>query len=87
MDAKTKRYLELKIEICQKLLAGKIFHVKNSEIDCVPVKVMTITAAKKQGLVLKRGAKKVGTWNFQIGATSARATGDLYLAKSFKKPE
>lgn len=87
MDAKTKRYLKLKIEICQKLLAGELFHVDNSDIDCVPVKVMTKTAAKKQGLVLKRGAKRVGTWNFQIGQTSARANGDLYLAKSFKKAE
>jgi hypothetical protein len=87
MDQKTKQYLETKIRICQCLLDGRIFHVKNSEIDCVPVEVMTKTAAKKKGLVLKRGAKKVGTWDFQLGANSARACGDLYLAKSFKKAE
>lgn len=87
MDAKTKQFLKLKMHICQCLIDGKTFHIRNSEIDCVPVPVMTKTAAKKQGLVLKRGAKKVGTWDFQIGATSARAGGDLYLAKSFKKPD
>lgn len=87
MDHKTKQYLETKIRICQCLLEGRIFHVKNSEIDCVPVEVMTKTAAKKKGLILKRGAKKVGTWDLQVGATSVRAGGDLYLAKSFKKAE
>lgn len=87
MDAKTKQYLEMQIRICQCLLAGQTFHVRNSEIECVPVKVLTKTAAQKKGLVLKRGAKKVGTWDFQIGATSARGGGDLYLAKSFKKPD
>ncbi|MEN3159571.1 hypothetical protein ABC502_14420 [Alkalimonas sp. NCh-2] len=87
MDQKTKNYLELKIKICQALLNGVVFHVRNSEIDCVPVPVMTKTAAKKNGLVLKRGAKKVGTWDFQIGATSARGGGDLYLTKSFKRPD
>lgn len=85
MDAKTKQFLELKIRICQCLLVGQTFHIRNSEIECVPVPVMTKTAAKKLGLELKRGAKKVGTWDFQIGATSARGGGDLYLAKSFKK--
>lgn len=84
MNRKTSYNLRKMIEIAQCLLEGKVFHVLNSEVDLVPIPVMTKTAAKKKGLVLKRGAKPVGTWNFQIGSTSARANGDLFLASSFK---
>lgn len=84
MNQKTKSNLTKVIYIAQCLLDGKVFHVLNSDIDLVPLKVMTKTASKKKGLVLKRGAKKVGTWDFQLGSGSARAGGDLYLASSFK---
>jgi hypothetical protein len=84
MNQKLKKRLQKTIEISQCLLEGKVFCVSDSEIDYVPVPVMTRTAAKKRGLVLKRGAKPVGSWGWQI-PTGGRANGDLYLSERFKK--
>lgn len=87
MNQKLRHQLETTIRFAECLLADKLFHVHNSEINLMPVTVMTKTAAAKKGLVLKRGAKRVAIWNFQIGGTSARGGGDLYLASSFKPKE
>lgn len=83
MNKKLKHHLETAIRCAEAMLAEEPFHVTSSEINAVPVAVMTKTAAKKQGLVLKRGAKPVGTWEFRI-ATGGWGRGDLYLAESFK---
>tara|TARA_Y100000034_G_C6772145_1_gene344506 strand:- start:324 stop:590 length:267 start_codon:yes stop_codon:yes gene_type:complete len=87
MNKKLKAYLEKKIEISQKLLEGKMFYVRDSQIDCVPVPVMTVTAAKKKGLVLKRGAKMVGEWRFTLSRANGTGYGNLFLSSSFKKKE
>lgn len=87
MNQKLRQQLETTIRFAECLLSGQQFHVYNSEIDQIPVPVMTKTAAAKKGLVLKRGAKRVAIWDFQIGGTSARGGGDLYLASSFKPKE
>lgn len=84
MNQKLKKHLEKTIYISQCILEGKVFHIDDSEIDSVPVAVMTKTAAKKKGLVLKRGAKPVGHWGWQL-PVGGRAHGDLYLAERFKK--
>jgi len=86
MNQKLKRHLEKSIYISQCMLEGRPFHISDSEIDFVPVPVMTRTNAKKRGLVLKRGAKPVGHWSWQL-PVGGRAHGDLYLAKRFKKAE
>lgn len=87
MNKKLKAYLEKKIEISQRLLEGKMFYVHDSQIDCVPVPVMTVTAAKKKGLVLKRGAKMVGEWRFTLSRANGTGYGNLFLSSSFKKKE
>ncbi|SDZ95921.1 hypothetical protein [Marinobacterium iners] len=87
MNKSLRQQLEKTIQIAQAMLDGKAFHVSNSEIDCVPVPVMTQTAAKKQGLVLKRGARRVGTWGVRVAYGIASVKGDLYLASSFKPQE
>lgn len=84
MNQKLRQRLEKTIHIAQTMLDGESFHVSNSDIDCVPVPVMTRTAAAKKGLVLKRGAKRVGTWGVRVGYGAADAKGDLYLETSFK---
>jgi len=86
MNKQLRQRLEKTIQIAQSMLDGEVFHVTNSEINSVPVPVLTKTAAKKQGLILKRGAKRVGTWEF-VRATSGRGHGDLYLESSFIKKE
>lgn len=87
MNKKLKHHLEKTIYISQCLLEGKLFRVSNSEIDCVPVPVMTLRKAKQNGLELKRGAKKVGEWGFTLAHTNGSGVGYLYLASSFKKKE
>ncbi|SIQ14550.1 hypothetical protein [Marinobacterium stanieri] len=84
MNKQLRQRLEKTIQIAQSMLKEEEFHVSNSEIDCVPVPVTTKTAAKTKRWVLKRGAKRVGTWTFQI-ATGGKAHGDLYLETSFKR--
>lgn len=85
MDKRTKEKLLLTISICQDLIEGRIFHVENSEIDCIPhyLAAKSPTAAKKQGLILKQRAKPIGTLSFN-GASRGRICGKLYLGKSFK---
>ncbi len=85
MNKKLKRHLEETIRISQKMLKGELFHVVNSEIDCCPVGVSTKTAMKKKGYILKRGAKKVGTWSFNLCTANGTGGGDLYLISSFKR--
>lgn len=84
MNQKMKKRLEKTIEIANCLLIGKHFHCADSEIQCVPVSVMTKTEAKKHGLVLKQGANPVGSMSFQL-PVGGRAHGDLYLRERFKR--
>ncbi|WP_010322991.1 hypothetical protein [Marinobacterium stanieri] len=86
MNQKLRHQLETTIRVAQCLLNGEQFHVSDSEIECIPVPVTTKTMAKTKGLVLKRGAKRVGTWSFQL-ATGGKGRGDLYLETSFKPKE
>lgn len=86
MNQRLKRKLEKTIYIAQCMLDGKVFCVSDSEIDLVPVPVMTKSKAKKRGLVLKRGAKPVGSWGWQI-PNGGRAYGELYLADRFKRAQ
>lgn len=85
MDKKTKTELSKTIQICEAIIQGKTFHVTAAELRCIPgyLSVTTITAAKKQNLVLKRGAKPIGTMEWQI-PTGGTAYGDLYLGARFK---
>ncbi|WP_010365119.1 hypothetical protein [Pseudoalteromonas citrea] len=83
MNQKLKAELELKIYVCQCLIDGKKFHIDDSQRQKLPVECMTKTEAKKKGFVLKRGAKPVGEWGFQI-VTGGRGYGVLYLSSSFK---
>lgn len=86
MNKKLRHQLETTIRVAQCMLNGEEFQISNSEIEGVPVPVTTKTEAKTRGLVLKRGAKRVGTWSFQL-ASGGRGRGDLYLETSFKPEE
>lgn len=87
MNQQLRQQLEKTIQIAQSLLDGEEFYVYGVEFKCVPVPVMTKTAAAKKGLVLKRGAKRVGIWGVRVAAGAADVQGDLYLETSFKRKE
>ncbi|NIB44789.1 hypothetical protein HBA55_34735 [Pseudomaricurvus alkylphenolicus] len=88
MDKRTREKLEKTMEICQCLLNGEEFSVSNSEIDLVPkfLNAKSPTAAKQQGLVLKRAAKPIGKLSWHLSG-GGNAYGQLYLGKSFKRKE
>ena len=85
MDKKTIEDLKKTITICEAIINEKSFHVTAAQLKCIPsyLQVTTITAAKKKGLVLKRGAKPIGTMEWQI-PTGGTAFGDLYIGARFK---
>ena len=89
MDAKLKEKLQITKYICECLLEGKKLHLINSDLSCAPayLGLTSKTAAAKQGMTLKRGAKPVGTWGFNLVGGSGRGGGDLYLGSKFKKAE
>lgn len=86
MNKKLKQDLEKTVEICNSIANGEMFHCTMAELKCVPhfLFVKTKTEAKRQGLELKKGAKPVGSMEWQI-PTGGKAYGDLYLGASFKK--
>lgn len=88
MNKKLYADLNKTMEICIDIMQGREFHCIEAEMKCIPfyLSVMTKTAAKKKGLVLKRGAKRIGTMEWQI-PTGGKAHGDLYLGSSFKLVE
>lgn len=88
VDKKTKEKLEKTIEICQALIDGKKIELRDGEIDCIPryLNVKSPTAAKKDGLVLKRGAMPIGEYSWQLPA-GGRAYGKLYLGARFKQKD
>lgn len=85
MDKRTKEKLETTIRYCESILAGKPFHATAAQLDCIPsyLNAMTPTAAKKQGLVLKRGAKPIASMEWKIPA-GGYGHGQLYIGSRFK---
>lgn len=85
MNKVLEQNLEKTMNICIDIMLGIEFHCTAAELKCIPsyLGVKTYTAAKKQGLELKRGAKRIGTMEWQI-PTGGKACGDLYLGSSFK---
>jgi hypothetical protein len=88
MNKKLHADLNKTMDICCDIIQGREFHCTEAEMKCIPFYLfaMTKTAAKKKGLVLKRGAKRIGTMQWQI-PTGGKAYGDLYLGSSFKPVE
>ncbi|SEQ48695.1 hypothetical protein SAMN03080615_01645 [Amphritea atlantica] len=88
MDKKTKEKLAKTIKICQALLNDEPLDLCDGEIDCIPryLDIKSPSSAKKQGLVLKRGAKPIGEYSWQLPA-GGRAYGKLYLGARFKSKE
>lgn len=89
MDKLLKLKLETTILYCQSILDGEAIHARAGQLDCIPkyLDVKTPTAAKRAGLVLKRGAKPVGTMEWKI-PSGGYGDGKLYLGSKFKpKPK
>jgi len=87
MDQITKSKLEKVIEICNGLINDEIVEIKNSEIELIPkfLDAKSVTSAKKEGLILKRGAKHFANYDWQLPNNKGRAYGKLYLGSKFKK--
>lgn len=86
MNKKLEADLTKTMEICIDIMLGHHFHCTQAEMKCIPsyLCVKTKTQAKKQGLELKRGAKRIGTMEWHI-PSGGKAYGDLYLGLSFKE--
>lgn len=85
MNKKLNTDLLSTAELCTKIANGEPIAICKRELKYLPqyLDVKTKNAAKKHGLVLKRGAKPIGTceWRLDVGGY---ARGDLYLGSSFK---
>lgn len=84
-NKKDKARLEKTIEICQALLDGRVISLSDSELNCWPPQfpILSKSKAKKHGLVLKRGAKPVCEFIWQLTG-GGKATGKFYLLTSYK---
>ena len=85
MNKKTRGELERSAEIIRSMAAGKMVNLTISDLKLIPAYfcVMSPTAAKRKGLVLKRNAKRVGTIEWKIPG-AGYGHGELYLGCSFK---
>ena len=88
MNKKLHADLTKTMEISIDIMQGLEFHCTLAEMKCIPhyLFAKTKNEAKKQGLELKQGAKRIGTMEWHI-PSGGKAYGDLYLGSKFKPVE
>ena len=85
MNKRLQKDLAETAHLCQSIARGIHIGLTKKDLKLLPsyLDVKTKTAAKKQGLTLKKGAKPIGTCSWRIA--SSTQFGDLYLGSSFKE--